>query len=420
MKKRIYPHTKKSITNFSHESSRFFGVRVYLDYAAATPMDEAVEKVMRPYYARAFGNPSSIHWFGQEASAAVFRAREILARAIGADYKDIIFTGSATEANNVGIRGVVGAVCGQPFFGNGVSATLPHKIIISSIEHESVMETARDLERQGLVEVVYIPVNREGIIDIKKFTTSLDERVILVSIQYANSQIGVIQPIKEISAIIKRHASQCLFHTDAVQAFQYLPCDAGDLGVDMMTLSAHKIYGPKGIGALYVRSLSSQPSTVTPFITGGGQEQGIRSGTENVPAIVGFGEAVMLTEKFKVSEFKRIKALRDYFWRGLHALAPDAEINGSWEARIPNNLNIYFPGASAQDRCIELDLQGIAASPGSACSSRAAQPSYVIQALGFSGDRPGSSIRFSLGRPTAKSDIDAVLSVLKHRFKKIT
>ncbi len=420
-------------------------------------MDAGVEKAMRPYYARVFGNPSSVHWFGQEASAAVFRAREAIARAIGADYQEIIFTGSATEANNIALRGVVRAAdFGQLSFGNSVAvlqrhgalrsrfdapiivsetkpselrdvphnnmpSSRPYRIIISCIEHESVLETARDLERDGLVEVVYVPVNREGIIDVKKFTASLDERTILVSIQYANSQIGVIQPIKEIGEIIKNHKLKTknlypLFHTDAVQAFQYMPCRIDDMGVDMLTLSAHKIYGPKGIGALYVRNLKTNPSPLATFITGGGQEHGIRSGTENVPAIVGFGEAVARAERMRGKETKRIQTLRDYFWRGLQKIARDAEINGSVEKRLPNNLNIYFQGVPAQDMCIELDLQGIAVSPGSACSSRAAQPSYVIKALGFSGDRPGSSIRFSFGRPTVKSDIDAALSVLRRRF----
>lgn len=383
--------------------------RIYLDYAAATPMDAAVERTMRPYYARVFGNPSSVHRAGQEASAAVFHARQTIAQAIGADYKEIIFTGSATEANNIALRGVI-----RPIY---------NKIIISSIEHESVLETVRNLEREGLIEAVYIPVDREGIIDIQKFKAALDEKTILVSIQCANSQIGTIQPIKEIGAIINDYRirtknSHLLFHTDAVQVFQYSACNADDFGVDMMTLSAHKIYGPKGIGCLYIRDLKAKNHLLKSFIIGGGQERGVRSGTENVPAIVGFGAAVELAEKYRALEFKRVKALRDYFLRGLKKISPSCELNGSAELRLPNNANIYFPGRPAQDMCIELDMLGIAVSPGSACSSRAAQPSYVIQALGHAGDRPGSSIRFSFGRPTTKSDIDAVAAVLRRRFKK--
>lgn len=462
--------------------------KIYLDYAATTPMDSAVEKVMRPYFSRVFGNPSSTHWFGQEASAAVFSARRKIAAAVGADYTEVIFTGSATEANNLALRGVArAAVLGLSFFGNGVTAFqrrgapqsrpdasrfnigttepsgLRHvpqddissrrpRIIISSIEHESILETARDLEQQGLIEVVYIPVNHEGIVDVKKLEAALDEQTALVSIQYANSEIGVIQPIKEIAKIISdfrnskfsppaggqdsgiknrqflNHESQImnhypLFHTDAVQAFQFLPCIIDELGVDMMAVSAHKIYGPKGIGALCVKNPKSetrnpqqiQPRASTilqPQIVGGGQEFGIRSGTENVPAIVGFAQAVELVEILRTSGSNRIKSLRDYFWKELKKIAPDAEINGSIEKGLPHILNVYFPGRSAQDLCIEFDLMGIAVSPGTACSSRAAQPSSVIQALApREKDRPSSSIRFSFGRPTTREELQRALAL---------
>ena len=419
--------------------------RVYLDYAATTPLDAGVERAMRPFYSSAFGNPGSVHWFGQQASAAVFGARQMIARALGADYKEIIFTGSATEANNLALRGVlVCALQNQRRLSPAESrasalapmlrprsetkpsglrdvlqdTTLAHplKIITSAIEHESVLKTARDLENNGL-EVVYIPVDREGAINLKKLEAALDERTILVSIQYANSEMGAIQPIQEIGKIISNFRGQKkypLFHTDATQAFQFLKCDVNELEVDMLTLSAHKIYGPKGIGALYVRHsdlLSSQ-------ITGGGQEQGFRSGTENVPAIVGFGKAVEITERVRNKESGRLKKLRDQLWDGLQKIVPDVALNGSVTERLPNNLNVYFPGRSAQDLCIELDLGGLSVSPGTACSSRTTQPSYVIEALEQGGDRPSSSIRFSLGRPTTAADIDAALTILKQRFKK--
>lgn len=417
--------------------------RIYLDYAATTPVDAEVMRAMAPYFSGCFGNPSSTHWDGQRASAAVFAARQTIARALGADYKDIIFTGSATEANNGVVHGVV-----RKFFesdtADGIHA--PYRIIVSAIEHESVMEPCRVVEQEYGVEVVRIPVNHEGIIDVQKVKAALNERTLLVSVQYANSEIGVIQPIQQISQILAdlrdlpcamqdagisdreflHHTSKTmnqypLFHTDAVQAFQFLSCNAHELGVDLVTLSAHKIYGPKGIGCLYVRGLSAKSYQLKAFITGGGQEFGMRAGTENVPGIVGCEVAICEAERVRKKEAARLIKLRDYFWRALQKIAPDAEMNGSLEARLPNNANVYFPGRSAQDMVIEFDLMGMAVSPGTACSSRTAQPSSVIEALGASGgggDRPSSSIRFSLGRPTTKEEIDAALTMIQQRFKK--
>ena len=405
--------------------------KIYLDYAATTPLTPEVERAMRPYGQKVFGNPGSTHWFGQQASAAVFQARQTMAGALDCDYKEIVFTGSATEANNLALRGV---------------ANPGSRIIVSAIEHESVLETARDLEKQG-VEVVYLPVNKEGVVDLKKLKAALDERTILVSIQHANSEIGTIQPIKEIVSIVKGQKSNVLVHCDAVQAFQFLPCRVDELGVDMMTLSAHKIYGPKGIGALYIRSLNPKPypsnitstrpeaqnyinrSNVTGF-TGGGQEFGFRSGTENVAAIVGFAKATELISNGR-QENKRIAGLRNYLWREIKKIVPEAELNGpaifqvkpgklgkpgNRPQRLANNLNIYFPGRPAPDLALELDLWGVAVSPGTACSARSAKASPVIEALGYEGDRPKSSLRFTLGRPTTKAEIDQALEIFRKRF----
>lgn len=383
---------------------------IYLDYAASTPLDSAALKAMQLYYSTVFGNPSAIHLAGQSASAALHEARTQVAEAIGAGYRDVFFTGSATEANNLVLRGVVGRAV--------KSVTGPLKILISAIEHESIRAVCADLKGVCDIEVVDIPVDNLGTIDLKSLKNSLDERVVLVSVQYANSEIGTVQPIAEIGRIVKgfrKDGVYPLFHTDAAQAFQYESCDVSVLGVDCMTLSAHKAYGPKGIGALYVRN----PDILVPQIVGGGQEYGIRSGTENVPAIVGFGFAAETVIALREKESARVAALRDRLWEGIRGIVPDAELNGAptdGSRRLPNNLSVYFPGHSAQDLCIELDMMGIAVSPGTACSSRTAEPSYVIEALGFSGDRPSSSIRFSLGRQTTLREIDQVIAVFKKRF----
>ncbi len=389
--------------------------RIYLDYAAATPLDARVAEAMRPYEAGMFANAGAIHRDGQLASEAVFKARLAVAKAIGADFREIIFTASATEANNLALRGVF--LKAQE---NGI--THP-KIIISSIEHESVRETAHYLAERRGGEVVEIPVDREGMLDLVALRSALDERTVIVSIHYAQSELGVVQDIPAIAEIVKNYKLEAkrslypLFHTDAAQAFNYLSCDMNTLGihplgVDMLTLSSHKIYGPKGVGALYVRAVNA----VSPVTTGGGQEYGMRSGTENVPAIVGFGVAVEIAEEMREAESVRIAGLRDILWNGIKAVVPNAELNGSFTRRLPNNLNIYFAGRPAQDLCIELDMMGIAVSPGTACKSRTADPSYAITALGYSGDRPSSSLRLTLGRGTSEGEIKEVLTLFKKRF----
>ncbi len=375
---------------------------------------------MQPYFNKVYANAAATHWFGQQASAAVFEARQKIAQALNCDYKEVIFAGSATEANNLALRGLTSYYYQSDRFNSNKHKLHKPKIIISVIEHESVLETCRDLEDRGLTEIVYIPVNEDGVVNVDKLKAALNEKTVLISIMYANNQIGTIQPIIEIGKIIKEFRGDKkypLFHTDAVQAIQYLKCDVQELGVDLLTLSAHKIYGPKGIGALYVRNLNPKPYNLNPIITGGGQEWGLRSGSENVPSIVGFGKAVEVNEKIKTKEAKRVRELRDYFWRNLKKIVPDAELNGSAKNRLPNNLNVYFPGRPAQDLHIELDLWGMATSAGAACASRLCKPSYVIEALGYKDDRANSSLRFSFGRPTTKAEIDFALTIFKKRFK---
>ena len=380
--------------------------KIYLDHAASTPVDPEVFRAMEPYFAGKFGNPGSLHSFGQEAIAAVDRSRESIARAIGAEFRNIVFAGSATEANGLAIRG---ALLGAR--NNFASAERP-RIIVSAIEHESVLETARAGERMG-VEVVYVPVSKEGSVDEKKIKENLNERTVLVSVMYAQNEIGAVQKIAEIAKTIKEFRGKKiypLFHTDAAQALQFLDCNVARLGVDLMTLSAHKIYGPKGIGALYANDLE----LLKAIVDGGGQEFGLRSGTENVPSIVGFAKAVELAEAARTKESKRIAALRDELWRGIREAAPDAEMNGPAqnEDRLPNILNVYFPRRTAEELLTKFDLAGLAASSGSACRSRAVESSYVIGALGYGRARAKGSVRFSLGRPTTAGEIREAVGVI--------
>ncbi|MDO8584987.1 MAG: cysteine desulfurase family protein [bacterium] len=399
--------------------------RIYLDYAASTPVAPEVLCAMEPYFSEKFGNPSSLHWFGQEASAAIFRARETIVQALGCHYKEIVFTGTASEANNLAIRGIAQRSKETKKQRN---KTFQPQIITSTIEHESVLETCRALECEG-AEVIYIPVNREGLVDLKKLKVALNDRTVLVSIMHANNETGVVQPIAEIGKMLAEFrsaqgaASYPLFHSDAAQSFQYLPCRVDELGVDLLTLSGQKMYGPKGVGALYIRKQGSNKATkqeneyLAPIITGSGQEWGLRAGTENTPLIVGFGAAVALAEKLRNKESARVSKLRDYFLKRLRVIAPKAELNGSLTERLPNNINVYFPGHSAGDMVIALDVQGIAASPGAACRSRAAKESYVIRAMGYSADRASQSVRFSLGRQTRKRDIDKAFLALARIMK---
>jgi cysteine desulfurase len=414
--------------------------KIYLDYAATTPVDPAVLRAMRPYFSEKFGNAGSLHSFGQEAMAALDKSREIVAASIGADFREIIFTGSATEANNLVLRGVVA----RSLIANRRLST--PRIIVSSIEHESVLETARDLEKEG-IDVVYLLVDKTGLIDLKKLEASLDENTVLVSVMYANNEIGTIQQVAAIAKIISDFRSQSgampLFHTDASQAFQFLDCSVADLGVDLMTFSSHKIYGPKGAGALYLKdsgfriqnsggnkqktplnheSLFINHGFLGPLLTGGGQEFGLRSGTENIPAIVGFAKAVELLVNLNKLTSKDIANLRNELWCGIKKICPKAEINGVSPAEapsakrlapLPNILNVYFPGREAQDLLTKFDLHGLAVSSGSACRARASLSSYVIEAMGYPKERSRSSVRFSLGRPTTKEEITQTLRIMK-------
>ncbi len=417
---------------------------IYLDYAASTPVAKEVLKAMIPYFSKKYGNPGSLHSFGQEAMAAVDLARETVAKALGADFREIVFTGSATEANNQALRGVVKGY--REHNSGGTLSPKPYplvpKIIVSAIEHESILDTAHDLEREG-VEVVVLPVDRKGIVDLKKLEEELDERTILVSVMYVNNEIGAIQPISKIAKILNNFKAEKksfyskslypdpsalypLFHTDAAQALMYLDCDVRHLGVDLMTLSGQKGYGPKGIGALYAgyrdqglgyrehnggKILSPRPYTLIPSITGGGQEFGLRSGTENVPSIVGAGVAIRLAAAAQDKNAKQVRGVRDYFWKKLKGVYKKAEINGSADA--PHVLNVYLPDEFTGEFLVKLDRAGIAASAGSACSARAFVPSHVLQALRLPEERVRGSVRFSFGTPTTRREIDEAIERIR-------
>jgi len=419
--------------------------RIYFDYAATTPIDPEVLKEINFNLKNNFGNPGSLHFFGQNAMTLIDKSREKITKALGANFRELIFTGSATEANNLALRGVVKFFQGSAigFRNQNISSPIekisPLRIIISSIEHESVLETARDLEKEG-IEIIYLPVDKNGVVDLKKLEKALNERTVLVSVMYANNEIGTIQPLLEIKKIIKNFKKQRfqflisnfrqksklsvnqlinypLFHTDAVQAFQFLNCDVNKTGVDLMTISAHKIYGPKGIGALYVRTLGSQSPVLHSIITGGGQEFGLRSGTENVAAIAGFAKAVELANEKRQKEKKRIFLLSQYFFKEIKKIISSAQLNAEQAERLPNILNIAFSSYDAESLLIKLDLSGIAASRGSACMARSSQPSYVLKEIGLSRNQQRSSLRFSFGRFTTKEEMSKALKIIKKILK---
>ncbi len=446
--------------------------KYYFDYAASTPVDPGVVRAMMPYYSGIFGNPGSLHKFGQEASAAVFKARNKISKLINCDYREIIFTGSATEANNLAIRGVVKNFYNQLItnkyeftnkeIGNdGIrsfaqirNSLMRPRIITSVIEHESILETCCDLEKEG-VEVIYLPVSKNGIVDLKKLKESLNERTVLVSIMYANNEIGSIQPIKEIANIIRnfknskletRNSKQIqnsndkilktisdlgfrasdfetaypLFHCDAVQAFNYLDCDIKELGLDLMTLSSQKIYGPKGVGLLYVKNFGSigGEKFISPIITGGGQEEGLRSGTENVAGVAGMAEAAQIVFDLKQKESQRLLKLQDYFIKQIKKIFPRVALNGPaiGGQRLPNNINIYF--RDKKDLIFKLDFAGFAVSGGSACSARLVKPSHVLKAIGSSDEKASESIRISFGRQTTKQGVDKFIKALRKALSK--
>lgn len=382
---------------------------VYLDYASATPLDPRVKDAMEPYWDLAFGNPSALHDKGRQAKEAIDKARERVTRILHCRSGEIIFTAGATEADNLAILGVA-------------RATTPGHLITTQIEHDAVLRTFAALEEEGW-PVTYLDVGSDGLVEPKKVAAALRPDTVLVSISYANNEIGTIQPIAAIGKVIKeyretkkREAGSStldanekapLFHSDASQAAGFLDLNVDRLGVDLLTLNAAKIYGPKGVGALFVRN----GVKLEPIFHGGGQEKNLRSGTENVPGIVGLSKALEIAEAERVKESARLAALRDYFVSRLLKEIPGTVLNGHPTERLPSNINISVAGIDGETAVVYLDAEGIFAATGSACTATSLEPSHVVIALGRPRELAESSLRFTLGRATTKEDIDYVIEV---------
>ncbi len=383
--------------------------RIYLDNSASTPVEREVFFAMRPYFLKKYGNASSVHSFGREVQDAIDNARLEVAKFLNASLEEILFTSSATEASNMALVGTI-----RKFIKNGKK---PH-IIVSAIEHESILETASYFHKIGQIELSYAPVNKDGILILDEFKRLLRKDTALVSVMHANNEVGTIQPIDEVSKIIKsfnqENKTDVLFHTDSAQSANFLDCNVKRLGVDMMTLSGHKIYGPKGVGVLFLK----EGVKIEPFLLGSKQEKGLRSGTENAPAIVGMGKAVSLVKQ-KLPLNKKIKELRDFLLESLLNSIDNAYVNGSLKRRVEHNLNISFLGVKNSDLIKLLDLNGVAVSAGAACYSKSLKQSHVLRAMGLSEDRIDSAIRISLGRTTTKSDIKRAVKIIKESVTKL-
>jgi Cysteine sulfinate desulfinase/cysteine desulfurase and related enzymes len=374
---------------------------IYLDHAATTPLDPAVAQAMWPFLTGHFGNPSSIHAAGRIVRAAVDEARDRIASALHADYSEITFTSSGTEADNLA---VIGAMLAAPAGRN--------HLVISSIEHHAVLHAARHLEKEGYL-VTELPVDEEGFVQPHVLEEAITDRTALVSIHHGNNEIGTIQDVPKLAKIA--HARGALFHTDAVQTFGALPLNVVGMGADMLSVSAHKIYGPKGAGALYVKS----GVKVSQLLFGGAQERERRPGTENVAGIVGFGVAAEQAGARRQQDAEKLLALRDRLMEGILTLISGIRLNGPRQRRLANNVNVSIDGVDGAAVLMNLDRAGIAASSGSACSSGSIEPSHVLKAIGLSDDLAASGIRFTLGRGNTEEEIDRTVETLQGILERI-
>jgi cysteine desulfurase len=376
--------------------------RLYLDHNATTPVAPAVADAVARTLGEEFGNPSSVHHFGQRAKAALDEARSTVALLIGAEPSEVVFTSGGTESDNLALRGAAEAL--EP--------TGRRHLVASAIEHEAVLNTVKALARRGW-SATLLPVGASGIVEVSALEAAITPQTAIVSVMHANNEIGTVQPVAALAAVARRHGA--LMHTDAVQSAGKIPVRVGDLGVDLLTLSAHKCSGPKGAGALWIR----RGTRMTAILTGGRHERNRRAGTENVPALVGFGVAAALAREKLEGEAARLGALRDRLEEGVLASVPGTAVNGAREPRVPNTTNISFEGVEAESLLIALDLEGIAVSTGSACSSGTLEPSHVLRAMGLPPHRAQSSIRFSLGATTTAFEIDRVLELLPGAVAKL-
>ncbi|MCJ7744400.1 MAG: cysteine desulfurase NifS [Dehalococcoidales bacterium] len=375
--------------------------RIYLDYAATTPTHPEVVKAMLPYFTESFGNPSSIYSYGQEAKEAVETARAQVARLINARTEEIVFTSGGTEADNFALKGVAWAN----------DAKCNH-IITSTIEHHAVLESAKYLEQRGF-QVTYLPVDKYGLVDPSDVKKAITNKTILVSVMHANNEVGTIEPIAEIGRITRE--TGVYFHTDAVQTVGHIPVNVNELGVDLLSMSAHKLCGPKGVGALYIR----KGTKIVSLLHGGEQERQRRASTENVPGIVGLGKAAELARPEIDEEARRLTLLRDKLTKNLLERIEHTQLNGHPTRRLPNNINISVEYVEGESMCLNLDLEGICASTGSACSSSSAEPSHVLLALGILPQQAHGSLRFTLGKCTTEEDVEHVLEVLPRVVEKL-
>lgn len=374
--------------------------RIYLDYAATTPVDPRVLEIMKPYFLSRFGNASSLHKFGQEAKRALEDSRENIARLINAEPEEIIFTSGGTESDNMAIEEIV-----YPNRDKG------KHVITSKIEHPAILETCEFIESDGF-DVTYLNVDKTGMVNPDDVRKAITDKTTLVTIMHANNEIGTIEPIEEIGKICRKEG--VVFHTDAVQTFGKIPIDVKKMNIDLLSGSGHKIYGPKGVGFLYVR----KGIGITPLIHGGGQEFGKRSGTENISGIVGFGVAAEIARKEMKKESARESKLRDYLIKNVLKIE-NSHLNGHPVKRLPNNANFWFDFIEGESLITHLDFYGIAASTGSACSSKSLEPSHVLRAIGLKHEQAHGSLRLTLGKYTKKSDVDYVLSVLPKVVKRL-
>ena len=382
---------------------------IYLDNHATTPLDPRVVDEMLPYFKEKFGNAASrSHQFGWEAEAAVEKAREQIAKLIGARAKEIVFTSGATESDNLAIKGIAGV----PHFSPMLGEVGKDHVITCATEHKAVLDSCKHLEKEGY-RVTYLPVGKDGLIDLDDLKRALDDKTILVSIMFANNEIGVLQPIAEIGKLCRERG--VLFHTDAVQAIGKVPVNVEQQNIDLASITAHKLYGPKGVGALYVRR-KNPPVELTAMIDGGGHERGMRSGTLNVPGIVGLGKACEICREEMAAESARLRALRDRLKDKIFAGLDDVYVNGSMERRLPGNLNLSFANVDAEP--LLMGINDVAVSTGSACSSAAIEPSHVLKALG-AGDLTHGSIRFGIGRFNTQAEIDYVAARVVETVKRL-